>query len=1054
MPILNESSLSGTVAIIGMAGRFPGANDIDAFWDNLARGVDSLSRFEDSELEPSRLEPPKVRTLPNYVKTRGIVADADKFDAGFFNIIPREAAVMDPQHRLFLETAWAALESAGYDPGSYAKSVGVWAGMDDSTYYHENVAPRADAIAQVGFLQTTMANWRDYLTTRASYKLNLRGPSVNVYATGATSLVAVCEAFSALVSNQCDIALAGGVSVMVPQRVGYTAQVDEALSPDGSCRPFDAQAVGSVPGNGVGIVVLKRFEEAVADGDFIYSVIRGVGLNNEGAGDITPGSGAGRKAEVIAMAHAVASVEAATLSYVEGDGTAVPSADAAEIRALTQVFTSADCTPKSCFLGSVKSNIGHLGSAAGVVGLIKTALALHHRQLPPSLHFEHPAPALASEQSPFIVNTELRPWPKGTTPRRAGVSSFGSDGTNVHVVLQEAPRDAHPVSARREHLIVVSARNEVSLELATSRLAIFLQAHRDLRLADVAHTLQSGRRAFGFRRAVVCSSASDAAEALLAKEPMRVASGHRDMHDAKVAFMFPGQGAQHVGMAVGIYRDEPEFAAELDACARTLQPRLGLDLRSLIYPAPEHREEAERRLAETSITQPTLFAVELALARLWISWGVEPAAMIGHSLGEYVAACLAGVLSREQAASIVAARGRLMQAQPRGTMMAVALSANDLQPWLTPDVVIAAFNAPAFNVVAGPEAAIRTLEKQLTTRDVRCRPLATSHAFHSPMMDGALDPFRRELESAQLRAPTRPWISCVTGDLITPQQATDPEYWVKQLRQPVHFSDGVRRLSQDPTVTFLEVGPGRGLATLVRQHTDRPPQQAVVTCLDVEPGNEMRSMLHALGSLWAAGYSPDWPAHRRRAHGRTVPLPTYPFARTRHWLGSSKSDTALPDGAEGRASTWPELAAAAEAAGNGDPVADVKRRLRSLLVEASGHPPDAIGSSQTFLELGFDSLLLNQVIASIRKTFGLGVSLRQLLDQLSTLESLARHIHSSPAAGQAGNTAPAQRPTLGAQNTTTPPVPGARLGRDSQGRPAWFVPDPNRPGKYLQVMSS
>jgi acyl transferase domain-containing protein len=1047
MPIVNESSLSGAVAIIGMAGRFPGADDVDAFWDNLARGVDSLSKFEDAELEPSRLEPPHVRELANYVKARGIIADADKFDAGFFNMIPREAAVMDPQHRLFLEMAWAALESAGCGPSSDAKSVGVWAGMDDSTYYHENVAPRSDAIAQVGFLQTTMANWRDYLTTRVSYKLNLRGPSVNVYATGATSLVAVCEAFSALVSSQCDIALAGGVSVTVPQRLGYVAPMEDALLPDGGCRPFDAQAAGSVPGNGVGLVVLKRFEEAVADGDFIYAVIRGVGTNNEGAGANTPGSVADRKADVIAMAHAVAGVDASTVSFVEGDGTAVPSADATEIRALTQVFNFPDCTPRSCFLGSVKSNIGHLGAAAGVAGLIKTALALHHRELPASLHFERPAPALASEQSPFVVNTELQPWPKGTTPRRAGVSSFGSDGNNAHVVLEEAPRDAHSVSARREQLIVLSARNEASLDLATSRLATHLQAHSDLRLTDVAHTLQSGRRAFAFRRAVVCSKASDAVEALCAKEPARMASGHRAAHDARVAFLFPGQGAQHVGMALGLYRDEPEFAAEIDACARILQPILGLDLRSLIYAPPEHHDDAGRRLAETAITQPALFAVELALARLWISWGVKPAAMIGHSLGEYVAACLAGVLSREQAASIVAARGRLMQAQPRGTMMAVALSASDLQSWLTPEVVIAAFNAPALNVVAGPEPAIQTLEEKLAASNIRCRPLATSHAFHSPMMDGALDPFRRELESARLQAPTQPWISCVTGDLITPQQATDPEYWVAQLRHPVRFSDGVRRLSQDTTLALLEVGPGRGLSTLVRQHTDRPPQQAVITCLDVEPGNEMRSMLHALGSLWVAGYSPDWPAHRRREHGRTVPLPTYPFARTRHWLGSAQA----AGGAEAQAPTSPERTAATEAGDGSDPIADMRRRLRLLLAEASGHPPDAIGPAQTFLELGFDSLLLNQVIASIRKTFGVGVSLRQLLEQLSTLETLARHIHSSPVAGRAGDNDSAPRPTAGPRSTTTPPVPGARLGRDAQGRPAWFVPDPNRPGKYLQV---
>lgn len=1026
MSISDENSSSGAVAIIGMAGRFPGANDLDAFWNNLSRGVDSISHFQDNELEPSRLESPGIRALPNYVRARATLDRPDLFDAGFFTIIPREAAVMDPQQRLFLETAWTALESAGYDPASYPKLIGVWAGMNSPTYYQENVVVRPDVVAQTGFLPTTMANGKDYLTTRISYKLNLRGPSVNVYSSEATSLVAVCQAFSALVNHQCDIALAGGASIVVPQRKGYLHLADKQLSADGRCRPFDAESTGTVPGDGLGLVVLKRLEEAIADGDHIYAVIRGVALSNEGAErDSTGENGANRKADVIAMAQAVAGIEPATVSYVEADGTGIPSADATELAALQQVFGGETAPGQTCYLGSLKGNIGHLAAAAGVAGLIKTALSLHHRELPPTLHFEHPPSALGSGQGPLLVNTELRPWPKGATPRRAGVSSFGSDGTNAHVILEEAPRVVRPSSSRREQLIVLSARSERALDAATAQLVEHLQTHPDERLTDVTHTLQSGRRAFPFRRALVATSVKEALELISANDPLRVINGHPEKSNAKVAFLFPGQGSQYVGMTSGLYQTEPEFAAELDACAQALQPVLGFDLRTLIFAPPSKREESERRLAETAITQPALFAVELAMARLWMSWGFDPAFMIGHSLGEYVAACLAGVFTREQAAAIVAARGRLMQAQPRGTMMAVALSVRDLEPLLPEGVVIAAYNAPTFNVVAGPDAEVKVFERQLTARNINCRPLNTSHAFHSPMMDGALEPFRQELEKAQLQAPTRPWISCVTGDWITAEQATDPEYWVKQLRNPVRFSDGVRCVCQDPALSFLEVGPGRALSTLVRQHSERPTQQAVITSFGADPANEMRSMLQALGALWIAGVIPDWQAFRRREQSRRVPLPTYPFDRKRHWVQSSANDVAPAD----------DTAASSATPGadqTADPAAEVKARLRALLSEASGHPPDAIGSSQSFLELGFDSLLLNQVSASILKTFGVNVSLRQLLEQLATLDHLARHIHSAqpqstPEQHQAAPTQP--------QAAATPQAPASDAS-EAQNAPA------------------
>jgi acyl transferase domain-containing protein len=944
------------------------------------------------------------------------------------------------------------LENAGYDPATYAGSIGVWAGMSGATYYHENVLPRPDVVAQIGSLQATMGNGRDFLTTRVSYKLNLRGPSVNLYTAGSTSLAAVCNAFCALLRHECDMALAGGVSVTVPQRAGYLYEPGALLSPDGSCRPFDAQAAGTVPGDGLGVVVLKRLEDAQADGDFIYAVVRGAALNNDGADRANPHTPSVKgQAEVIAMAQAVAGIEPESISYVEADATASSVGDPIEVAALKHAFQAGTNTRQFCALGSVKGNIGHLDAAAGVAGLIKTVLALHHRQLPPSLHFTRPNPEIDFDSSPFYVNTSCRPWPEGPTPRRAGVSSFGIGGTNVHLVLEEAAREVGPAVSRREQLLVVSARTQQALDRATVRLARHLRADPQVELADVAYTLQVGRRALAFRRALVCGNAADAAETLDGKDPTRLLAGQRDRSDPKVAFLFPGQGAQYVGMAAELHVSEPEFASEFDACATVLEPLLGLDIRALVF-AASNRDEAEQRLAETAITQPVLFAVELALARLWMSWGVEPVAMIGHSLGEYVAACLAGVLSRDQAAAVVATRGRLMQAQPRGAMMAVRLSAAELEPWLTPEIVVATFNAPALHVVAGPEPAVRELEGRLSQREIGCRLLATSHAFHSPMMDGALAPFRQALAAVGLQRPCRPWISCVTGDWVTPDQATDPEYWVQQLRQPVRFSAGVQRLSRDPTLSLVEVGPGHTLATLVRHHRDRPAQQLVVTSLGREPGGDVRLMLEALGRLWIAGVTPDWPALHHKERRRRVPLPTYSFERNRHWIDPTPHASA--PGTDVSAEAAPDQRPSDVTAAH-DPAAKVQERLRGLLADASGHAPEAIDASQSFLELGFDSLLLTQVSAAVQKTFGVRLSLRELLERYATLEALARHVHTTLDRDAASPPAPAQRAVVRAENagadSRVPPVPGARLGRDAQGNPGWFVPDPNRPGKYLQV---
>lgn len=1046
------------VAVVGMTGRFPGADDLEQFWENLTRGIESISHFGEDELEPSRVESASARRLPHYVRARGILADVDKFDAAFFGISPREAAIMDPQHRLFLEGVWSALESAGYDPAQTKGSIGIWAGMNNSTYFLENVLSRPDILEQVGSFQAMLGNDRDYLATRASYKLNLRGPSVTVQTACSTALVAVNHAFQALVGLQCDMAVAGAVSITLPQRAGYLYQSGGILSVDGHCRPFDADAAGTVFSSGMGLVVLKRVEDALEDRDFIHAVIRGGALNNDGADKVSfSAPSVNGQAEAITLAQELAGVEPETIGYVETHGTATPLGDPIEIAALTQAFRSKTDAKQFCALGSVKSNIGHLDAAAGAAGLIKTVLSLRHRKLVPSLHYRKANPHIDFESSPFYVNTTCQPWPKGSTPRRAGVSSFGVGGTNAHLVLEEAPDGVPCAPARREQLLLLSAKSEPALDRATARLARHFRFHPDVNLADTAYTLQIGRRGFSCRRALVSQSTADAAEVLESKSSARLLAGRLARPVTKVAFLFPGQGAQYAGMAAELHTSEPEFAHEFDACARVLNPRLGLDIHSLVFSGPADREKAEARLAETAITQPVLFAVELALARLWMSWGIEPAAMIGHSLGEFVAACLAGVMDREQAALVVAERGRLMQEQPRGAMLAVRASLEALQPWLDAEVTVAGANAPELNVVSGPEQAIKALEQKLTEKKIGSRVLATSHAFHSAMMEGALPPFRRLLQGISLQRPQRPWVSGLTGDWVTAEQATDPEYWVAQMRQPVQFSKGIQLLSQDPELAFLEVGPGRGLSTLVRAHRHRPPEQPVVVSLQRDVGGDETSLLQALGTLWIAGLSPNWNAVHGGQPRRRVDLPTYAFEKERHWIEAVPGSLFSSEGEARQVPISSEPRPPSEElgeSGRGQAKETVLERLRSLLSQASGHRPEAIVSSQSFLELGFDSLLLTQVAAAIQKDFGVGLSLRQFVEHLTNLDLLAKHLESELNSG-AGSSVDAQannlRASPGEAVPDAPPIPGARLGKDAQGRSCWFVPDPNRPGKYLQV---
>jgi acyl transferase domain-containing protein/SAM-dependent methyltransferase/acyl carrier protein len=874
------------IAIIGMVGRFPGARNLDQFWRNLRDGVESVSFFTAEELVAEGVDL-SLLSEPNYVGANAVLDDVEMFDASFFGFTPREAEITDPQHRLFLECAWELLETAGYEPTSYNGRIGVYAGAGLSTYLLNNLGPNRDLIRSVSDFQILMGNNKDYVPTRVSYKLNLKGPSINVNTACSTSLVAVHIACQSLLDYHCDMALAGGVGIQVPQKQGYLYEEGGIESPDGHCRAFDARAQGTVNGSGVGVVLLKRLEDALTDGDRIRAVIRGSAINNDGSAKVgyTAPSVQGQ-AEVIAEAQAVAGIEPETITYVETHGTGTALGDPIEIAALTRAFRARTQKKGFCAIGSVKTNFGHLDEAAGVAGLIKTVLALEHRQIPPSLHFEHPNPRIDFADSPFVVNTTLSDWKPDALPLRAGVSSFGIGGTNAHVVLEEAPQIPRSGESRSSQLLVLSAKNRSALEAATANLAEHLRRHSDLDLADVAHTLSRGRKPFGFRRMVVCRDIHEAAQVLESNDSKRVITNLHEPEEPSITFMFPGQGAQYVNMGLELYETEPAFREQVDTCCEILRPDLGFDLRQVLYPGEEPAGEATRRLKHTAITQPALFVIEYALAKLWMTWGLGPHAMIGHSIGEYVAACLAGVFSLEDALALVAARGKLIQQLPPGAMLAVPLSEGEVQPYLGKRLSLAAINGPNLCVVSGLDDAVAGLQNQLAERDVECRRLETSHAFHSEMMNPILQPFTEQVKKVNLNPPRINYLSNVTGTWMKAAEATDPSYWSRHVRHTVRFAEGLQELFREPRQILLEVGPGWTLAASAMRHGDKPAEATILTSLrhPRELQSDVEFLLTTLGKLWLAGARVDWSGFYKRERRHRVALPTYPFERERYWI--------------------------------------------------------------------------------------------------------------------------------------------------------------------------
>jgi acyl transferase domain-containing protein len=1017
-------------AVIGMAGRFPRADNIGEFWQNLVNGVDCITFYQDRELADAGVNPETLKH-PDYVKAKGEVSNVDMFDAAFFGINPREAELTDPQHRMLLECAWEAMEHAGYDSGKYDGPIGVYAGKSMDYYLLLNVYPYIKKEISAGSLQAAIGNDKDSLTTLISYRLNLTGPAITVQTSSSTSLVAVCVACQSLLTYQCDIALAGGITAGPPIKSGYLYQEGGIWAQDGHCRAFDADAKGFVPGSGMGMVVLKRLEDAVKDGDTIWAVIKGFAVNNDGSNKVSYSApSVDAQAQVVAQAQAMAGVHPETIQYIEAHGTGTNLGDPIEMTALTQAFRAQTGKKQFCAIGSLKSNIGHLDNAAGVASLIKVALSLKNGKIPASLHFKNPNPKIDFDNSPFFVNTALKEWTAGQTPRRAGVTSLGMGGTNAHVIVEEAPEQAPTGASRPRQLLMLSAQTDTALDKMTQNLGDHLKTNSRVNLADVAYTLHVGRRDFNRRRAVLCQTGEDAVEALDKLTPGLVFDGRCQFVNRPVVFMFSGQGAQYVNMGKELYQWEPVFRENIDKCAEFLAPLLNLDLRDLIYPGKE--EDIEKNgelLMQTRITQPVLFMIEYSLARMWREWGVTPAAMTGHSIGEFAAACIAGCMSLEDALTLVAERGRSMQDMEGGAMLSVGIAESDLEAMIegSEGLSVAAVNSPKHTVVSGTSEAIDALEKEINRRNLFCRRLRTSHAFHSPMMEPIMDSFAEAVSKVTLNPPAIPFISGVTGTWITGGEACDPSYWAAQLRQPVRFSDGITELLTDPNRLLLEVGPGNSLCVLVKQHIDSEGDAAGMifsSIRHIKQGDaDTAFLLKTLAGLWLSGVTVDWNGYYKNETRRRIPLPAYPFERKRYWL-EGLSETAaqmeLAEEAETQSTAPVEEAEAGEECEKDGAAAAKTFQPRPALPEEYAAPTNEletaiaeiwedilgikpIGINDSFFDLGGHSLLATLFLSRLQETYDVRLELRVIFES-PTVATIAQLVQEERAkAGDAEN---------------------------------------------------
>jgi acyl transferase domain-containing protein len=1027
------------IAIIGMAGRFPQASDLNRFWQNLRDGVESITFFTDDQLRAAGVSPDLLHN-PHYVKAKGVLEDIDLFDASFFGFSDRDAELTDPQIRIFLECAWEALELAGCNPESFKGLIGVYTGMAPSTYRWRVVGgnPWDDDSADLFRASNAAQN----LSTWVSYKLDLRGPSVDVHSACSTSLSAVHLACRALITFECDAALAGAVTVLVPEHHGHLYEEGGISSSDGHCRAFDAKADGLVGGHGAGVVVLKRLEDALASGDQICAVVKGSAVNNDGRrklGYTAPAIDG--QAQVIQMALAAAGIDPQEVGYVEAHGSGTSLGDLVEIAALNQAYGRARTKRASIALGSVKTNIGHLGHTAGIAGLIKTVLAIQHAEIPPSLNFQSNNPTIPFDRGPFEVARSLSPW-SNKDKRIAGVSSFGLGGTNVHLIVEQAPEREQTQAADPWQLITVSAQSTTALERATDQLVEYLSRNALQNFADIAFTLHLGRKSFPCRRVAVCRDAAAAKEALQARRPSHVFTRVVPERRRPVAFLFPGLGDHYLDMGRGIYETEPVFAKEVDFCSESLRPLVCLDLREVMYPTPCVRQQdsveaddkerlslvgmmrassaetsVDSRLHQTLWAHLSLFVIEYSLAKLWMSWGIVPDVMLGYSIGEYVAACLSDVISLEDSLRLLTERAQRISDLPAGAMLAVAASEAEVRPLLPPEITIAGNNGPGLCVVAGPRDAVEALEQSLAReRRFVSRRLQTLHAFHSPMMEPVAPALIRMASGLRLRPPQIPYISNVTGTWLTPAQALDTAYWSQHLCRPVCFAQCLEELCRGTVPALVEVGPGQMLGSLAEQHLARLriSDRVIVSSLPAsfDRQSDRACLLNALGRLWLGGIEPEWTAVHARERRHRVSLPTYPYERKRHWLArpllSIQTPTAYPASTDASAPPSDQIPSPAELPNSPLMPAEAEHSWRSE-AGASYCPPESvieqriveiwenmfsvrpIGIHDSFFSLGGNSLTAIRVATELRDAFQIELPLKAVLSA-TTVSALALFI--------------------------------------------------------------
>ena len=1029
----NSELPPNAIAVVGMAARFPGANTLSAFWDNLRRGEESIVTLSEDDLLAEGI-PEKALANHAYVRRAALVDGIDEFDSDFFGFTPQVARSTDPQHRLFLQTAFHAIEDAGYDPANIEGSVGVYATSTTSGYLLHNIMSNHDPNVVMGqgitfdMVNLSLQNDKDYLATKVAHAFNLRGPALSVQTACSSALVAVHLACQSILNGECEMALAGGASLRIPHHVGYWYAPGSMVSPTGHCRPFDVRSDGTIFGSGVGVVVLKSLQDAVDDGDRIHAVIRGSALNNDGATKMTYAApNAAGQADVIAEAQAVADVDSSTVSYIETHGTGTPLGDPIEIEGLRQAFEVSEETRSGpCYVGSVKSNIGHLESAAGIASLIKAILCLKNRAIPATLHYTSPNPELHLDRGPFKVRSEYGPW-EWDGVLRAGVSSFGVGGTNAHVVLEEAPAVPASTPTPGPQVLLMSARSTEALQQSRSALAAELSG-AEVSMADVAYTL-TRRRKDDVRMAAVVKDQRDAITVLAAGEHDNVViveSAPSTDNSDHIVFLFPGQGAQHIGMARGLYDSEPVFAEHFDQCAAGFGDELGVDLRAEIF------EGTARNLERTDRTQPALFTVEYALAKLIETYGVRPAALAGHSIGEYVAGTIAGVFDIETAIKVVSMRARLMHAAPRGVMVAVALSPDALAEHLNGDVDIAAINEPGGCVVAGSEESIRQFSDHLTEQGIVARRVRTSHAFHSRLMDSMIPEFTGFLSRQTLHEPQIPLLSNVTGTWLAANEATNPATWARQVRATVRFSDEVDMLLADPNRILVEVGPGGTLTASATRHPRWSSGHRAVRLMRHHAQNrdDRDAFLLSLGQLWSAGVEVDWAPLRGGQPGQLVTLPGYPFERQRHWIehrvtSGWASEATVTNGAAAPAGA----AEATNAAKNGQ--SSMEATLQRIWGQCLGL--SSVDRKANFFELGGDSLVAISV-AMTASNEGLDLTPQDLYDN-QTVAALAKALTARYAAGGLG------RQSL--SDVTHPPVPpniSYFLEHGVKERGQWRVP--------------